>query len=209
MTNPDSAQVPPAVSVYAEIEDGSDNSVGSIASSEMTKPGGALFGVANGAERLTVEVASFSLKSIQQSTPVSGATNTLTVSLTANFDLAVGSKVTITGLTGSQTADSASLAVTSTEGLLGTSGRWTRFDGQLVLTSASGGTVSGTTCVMTFTLTNAAEAQSSPAVSVWAEIDDGSGNSVGSIASAAMDKLGTPLYNVANGVEPRTVEVAR
>jgi hypothetical protein len=44
LTNPDSAQVPPAVSVWAEIEDGSGNSVGSIAYSEMTKPGGALFG---------------------------------------------------------------------------------------------------------------------------------------------------------------------
>jgi len=76
----------------------------------------------NQADPLTVEVASFSLKSIRQSTPVSGATNTLTVSLTADFDLAAGSKVTITGLTGSQTADSASLTVSSTSDLLGTSG---------------------------------------------------------------------------------------
>jgi hypothetical protein len=144
----------------------------------------------NQADPLTVEVASFSLKSIRQSTPVSGATNTLTVSLTANFDLAAGSKVTITGLTGSQTADSASLTVTSTEGLLGTSGTWTQSDGQLVLTAASGGTAAGTQCEVTFTLTNAAEAQSSPAVSVSAEILGENGNSVGSIASTEMTKPG-------------------
>jgi hypothetical protein len=136
--------------------------------------------VANGADPLKTVVPSFSLKSIRQSTPVSSATNTLTVSLTADFDLAAGSTVTITGLTGSQTADGASLTVSSTEGLLGTSGTWAQSSGQLVLTAASGGTVPGTTCVMTFTLTNAAEAQSSPAVTVSAEIDDGSGNNVGS-----------------------------
>jgi hypothetical protein len=166
----------------------SGNSVGSIASAGDDKPGTALYGVANGADPLTVVVPSFTLKSIRQSTPGSGATNTLTVSLTADFDLPAGSTVTITGLTGSQTADSASVTVTSTGGLLGSSGAWTQSSGQLVLTAAGSGTVSGTACEVTFELTNRNSAQASPAVSVSAEIEDGSGNSVGSIASAEMTK---------------------
>jgi hypothetical protein len=69
LTNPNSAQVTPAVSVSAEIKGESGNSVGSIASAEMTKPGGALFGVANGADPLKTVVPSFTMKSIRQSTP--------------------------------------------------------------------------------------------------------------------------------------------
>jgi hypothetical protein len=174
------AQESPYVSVSAEIEDGSV-SVGSIASSAMEKPGSALYGVANGADPLLLVVPSFTLRSIRQSTPGSGATNTLTVSLTANFDLPAGSWVTITGLTGSPIADRASLPVSSTGGLLGTSGAWTQASGQLVLWVAGVGTESGTACEVTFELTNTDSAQPSPAVSVSAEIEDGSGNSVGSI----------------------------
>jgi hypothetical protein len=203
--NPAAAQASPAVSVLAAIEDGSSGSVGSIASAAMTKPGTALYGVANGADPLTVQVPSFSVKSIQQSDIMAGVPNSLTVSLTANFNLATGSKVTISGLTGSQTADSGSLTVSSTSNLLGTSGAWTQASGQLVLTAASGGTASGTVCVVTFVLYNPAAAQASPAVSVLAAIEDGSSGSVGSIASAAMTKPGTALYGVANGADPLSV----
>jgi hypothetical protein len=198
ITNPASATTSPTINIAA-------SGTAAIASAAMTKPGTALHGVAHGADPLTVEVPSFSPKSIQQSTPMLGATNTLTVSLTANFNLATGSTVTITGLTGSQTADSASLTVSSTSSLLGTSGVWTQSTGQLVLTAASEGTASGTACVVTFTLTNTATAQSSPAVSVSAAIQEGSGNSVGSIVSAAMTKPGTALRGVANGADPLTV----
>jgi hypothetical protein len=200
ITNPVSAQTSPATNIAA-------SGTAAIASAAMTKPGTALYGVANGADPLTVVVPSFSLKSIQQSTPVSGATNTLTVSLTANFNLAAGSTVTITGLTESQTANSGNLTVSSTSSQLGTSGVWTQSTGELVLTAASGGTASGTAWEVTFTLANTAAAQSSPAVNVSAAIKDGSGNSVGSIASAAMTKPGTALYGVANGADPLTVVV--
>jgi trimeric autotransporter adhesin len=207
LTNTDTAQVSPGVNVSAEIKDGSGNSMGSIGSGAMTKPGTDLYGVDDGADPLTVVVPSFSLKSIQQSTPVSGATNTLTVSLTANFNLATGSTVTITGLTGSQTADSASLPVSSASGLLGVSGAWTQSTGELVLTAAGAGTVSGTACEVTFNLTNTDTAQVSPGVNVSAEIKDGSGNSMGSIGSGAMTKPGTALYGVSNGADPLTVVV--
>ena len=176
----------------------------------MTKPGALLYGVANGSDPLTVAMPVFSVKSIQQSTPVPSATNTMTVTLTASYSLAFGSTVTITGLTGSQTPDSASLAVTSTSSLLGTTGVWNQSSGQLVLTAASGGTTSGTACEVRFNLTNPATAQSSPAVSVSATL----ANSVGTIAEAAMTKPGALLFGVANcylcggvpyGTDPLTV----
>ena len=192
MMNPDSDQLSPAVSVSAAIQDGGV-SVGSIASAAMVKPGAARYGVPNGADPLKVVVPSFTVKSIRQSTPGSGTDNTLTVSLKADFDLPVGSTVTIMGLTESQTADSASLAVGSMAGGLGTSGAWTKASGQLVLTAASLVTA-GTECVLTFTLTNPDSMQGSPAVSVEAAIIKDGGVSVGSIASAAMDKPGTALY---------------
>ena len=109
----------------------------------MDKPDSDLFGVSNGANPLEVLVPAFSAKGIGQSTPGSGETNRITVTLTANYNLADGSTVTISGLTGSQTADAASLAVTSTNGDLGTTGAWTQGTGTLVLTAASGGTMRG------------------------------------------------------------------
>jgi hypothetical protein len=83
---------------------------------------------------------------------------------------------------------------------LGTSGAWTQSSGELVLTAASGGLSSGTECVVMFELTNPDSAQSSPAVSVSAEIQDGSGNSVGSIASAEMTKPGWDLLGWGSGI---------
>jgi hypothetical protein len=168
----------------------------------MTKPGTALYGVANGYDPLKVEVPAFSVKSIQQSTPVSGAANTMTVTLTANYNLATGSTVTITGLTGSQTADSAGLAVTSSPSVLAATGDWKQNTGILVLTAASQAT-SGTPFVVTFILTNPATAQPSPAVSVSATL----AGSVGSIAVAAMTKPGTALSGVPNGYDPLLVTV--
>jgi hypothetical protein len=213
LTNKNSFQNSPAVSVSAEIQDGSGNSVGSIASAAMAKPGTALYGVANGADPLLTRVPQFvdaspsTSKSIRQSTPVPGVPNTLTVSLKPNFELPAGSTVTITGLTGSQTEDSGNLPVTSTDGRLGTSGAWTNSSGQLVLTAAGLGMVANRQYVVTFVLTNKAEAQSSPAVSVSAAIQDGSGNSVGSIVSGPMTKLGTDLYGVTDGADPLVVVV--
>ena len=120
------------------------NGMGSISQAVMTKPGTALYGVAFGLDPLTVFVPELKVKSIQQSTPVPCATNTLTVTLKANMNLADGSMVTITGLTGSQTANTLNLGVTSTPSGLRTTGEWTQSTGQLLLTEASEGITTGT-----------------------------------------------------------------
>ena len=196
VTNPSSAQSAPAIGIAA-------SGTASFAAASMTTPNSDLIGVTNGAKPLLIVVPTFSVKSIQQSTPVPGATNAMTVMLTANVNLQTGSTVTITGLTSTQTADSASLAVISTYSFLGTTGAWKQSSGRLVLTAASGGIMSGTFCVVTFNLTNPASAQSSPAVSVSATL----ANIVGSIAVAAMTKPGTPLNGVKKGADPLLITV--
>ena len=197
--NPGSAQASPTVNIEA-------SGSATIASSALTKPNSELFGVSNGTNPLEVVVPVFSAKGIGQSTPGSGETNTITVTLTANYNLDDTSTVTISGLTGSQTLDSTSLAVTSTGGLLGTTGAWTQSSGTLVLTAASGGTTQGTACEVTFALKNKATTQTSPAVSVEAAISDGS-STVANIAQVAMDKPGSDLFGVSHGADPLEVSV--
>ena len=114
LVNPAVAQASPAVSIEADAAvDAHD-----VGREAMSKNGSALYGVSNGADPLTVVVPEFLIKSIQQSTPVSSAINTLTITLIANYNLASRSRVTISGLTGSMTSDSASLPVSSTSGSL-------------------------------------------------------------------------------------------
>jgi hypothetical protein len=88
------------------------------------------------------------------------------LTLSANYNLPNGSTVTISGLTGAQTEDTPLLPVTSTYGLFGSTGVWTKIPGQLVLTASSGGLTLGKACVVTFTLTNKATEQPSPTVFV-------------------------------------------
>ena len=204
LVNPAVAQASPAVSIEADAAvDAHD-----VGREAMSKNGSALYGVANGTDPLTVVVPTFSTKAIGQSTPVSGATNTITVSLAADIDLAAGASatsVTITGLAGSATSTTSSLALaTAACDKFGATGDW-HSDGTLTLTLAAT-LAANTECVISFALTNPSAAQASPAVSVGAALTDGSA-SIGAIAAAAMSKPGTAVYGVANGADPLLVVV--
>jgi hypothetical protein len=168
----------------------------------MTSPYSALYGVANGANPLQVVVPMFDTKSIQQSTPVSGVANTLTVTLKSNYALAAGSTVTISGLMVSTTIDNESLGVTSTDSKLGNAGAWAQSTGTLVLTVAAGGTTVTTSYEVRFSLDNPASTQASPTLNVEAAIQDN-----GAIASAAMTSPADALYGVASGLKPLEVLV--
>ena len=139
---------------------------------------------------------------------MSGASNTITVSLAADIDLAAGASatsVTITGLAGSATSTTSSLALaTAACDKFGATGDW-HSDGTLTLTLAAT-LAADTECVISFALTNPSAAQASPAVSVGAALTDGS-VSIGAIAAAAMSKPGTAVYGVANGADPLLVVV--
>jgi hypothetical protein len=113
LSNPSTGYTSPSVSVEAAIEF-SGTAVGTIQRVSMTKPNSTLFGVAHGRNPLQVLVPDLTVKTIQQSTPFSGANNELTVNLTSNCDLPEGSKVTITGLTGSASGATNTLTVSLT-----------------------------------------------------------------------------------------------
>ena len=90
LTNPTSDLTSPDVSVEAALTDGS-SSIGSIAGAAMVKATGDRYGISGGLAPLKVVVPTFSTKTIQQSSPVSGASNNeMTVTLTANYDLTTG-----------------------------------------------------------------------------------------------------------------------
>ena len=116
--------------------------MGSIDAELMTLRTDSLYGVVNGYNPLQVLRPVFTIKSIEQSTVFAGASNTITVSLRTNYRLASGSTVTIMGLTGSQTASSLSLPITSTYNQLGTSGEWEKESGTLKLMVSAQGSFS-------------------------------------------------------------------
>jgi hypothetical protein len=170
----------------------------------MTTDTGDRYGVTDGGKPIKVIVPSFSVKAIGQSTPLAGATVTISVTLTANVDFPTGSTVTIAGLTGTQTADSGSLAV-NTSGLMGTSGNWTQSPGTLVLTAADGGTCAqGAACTVTFDLQHAAAEYTPPTVRISAAVNNGT-TALGSIAQADMVAPNAPLLGVVNGTNPLLV----
>jgi len=174
ITNPATANTSPAIYIEA-------SGITSVVLSPMTVPHLSRYGVRNGANPLQVEVPVFNTKSIQQSITQFAEATTWIVTLNSNYALSSGSTVTISGLTGSQTPDSASFNVTSTESKLGSSGDWTCSSGTLVLVVASGGTTAETDYMVTFSLPNWTSAQLLHTVKVMAAIQDS-----GSIESADM-----------------------
>jgi len=198
ITNPSSDMTSPTVNIEAS------GSV-TIASSAMSKPGGAKYGVVNGEHPLTVAVPAWSTKSIAQGTPVPDQNNLLTVTLRANYDLIAGSTVTISGLANTQTATESSLTIFSS-GKFGSVADWNS-DGVLKLTVATSQTVpQGQEAQITFSLRNRNSANSSPTVNIAANIVLSDGGNV-DMAMSVMEKAGGDLYGVANGSHPLKVVV--
>ena len=163
--NPTTAQSAPSISVAA-------SGTSSFANAIMASPNTAAKGVANGANALYTIIPAFTTRSIQQSTPVTGATNKIQVTLQANCDLDATSTVTIKGLAGSATANNGALPIaTSPSAHLGGSGVWTQADGKLILTSV--GMAAATTYSISFDLTNPASSLSSPSVVISAVLEAG------------------------------------
>ena len=175
----------------------------------MVRATGDKYGISGGLAPLKVVVPTFSKKTIQQSTPIPGARNVITVTLSANYHLADGSLITITGLSGSQTQSSTSFSVTSTAkdsstDRIGNTANWDNA-GSLVLTAQNGG-IQSADFELEFTLENPGNSQSSPQVRIQASIFGG-GSQIGSIAVANMTKVGTAVLGVPDGANPLRVVV--
>ena len=200
LRNPRGNNSSPTVSVQADIVVGGVR-VASVTPAAMDKSGAALYGVPHGQDPLTVVIPSWQRKMIGQAWPLAGFENTLTVSLVANYNLAPGSTVTISNLTGTQAPDSASLPVSSTPSRFGVAGQWSKDKGELLLTAATD-VAAGTECVISFQVRNAQFAQTAPTVSVAATILDGQGSLIASIPRQALSQNETALLGVDRGRAP-------
>merc|ERR1719199_2123350 len=187
LTNPAAAPTAPTPRIEASV---AANSAGTaVTEVAMTLPGTALGGVANGANPLVVVVPAFTTKAIGQSTPLVGATNTITVTLQPNIPLAVGDTVTISALTGAVATDGNGLALTGADKAkfkdgantpVPSKGTWDSTAKKLTLTVNSA-LDAGTSYVVAFDVTNPAVIQNAPTVQIAATVAAGA-----NIAASAM-----------------------
>lgn len=191
LINSGTAQDSPTISVAGIVEAGILDSP--IVVTDMVKTGDTLLSVAQGYDPMKTWVGNFTVKSIEQSTPLVNVYNTLTVTLVTDVDLAVGTIVTLTGLASTAHGDDAALAVASTSSAFGTAGVWTQANGTLVLT-VDAVTTGGTSYQVTFTLLNPGSAQSAPEITIAATIEAGDLDSP--ITAAAMAQPGSSLLAV-------------
>ena len=146
------------VVISGTVEVGTHDSA--IGDHTLTSDTGDLMGVTGGAGPLLLVAGEFQDGGVGQSSPLVSSSNTITVSITGSVDIAAGSTITITGLTGTQTVNG-TLAVTSSPADVFTSneGTWAKSTGTLTLTVASGGLSAGTTCTVSFEVQNGDSAQ--------------------------------------------------
>jgi len=80
--------------------------------------------VGPGLNPLLTVVPTFTVQSIEQSSPLNNVENTLTITLTSDVDLVAASTVTIGLLAGTQTTTAGSQAIASTNSHYGTTADW-------------------------------------------------------------------------------------
>ena len=101
--------------------------------------------------------ASFDTATLLNSTNLPNTSNTFTLTVQPSVAISPGSSITLSGLTGSGTADGSLTISGAGASIFGSAGTWTQSTGTLVLTVDSGQTLStGSDTVVTFTLTNSA-----------------------------------------------------
>jgi hypothetical protein len=101
--------------------------------------------------------ATFDTATLLNGSNLPSNTNTLTLTVQPSIAISAGSTVTLSGLTGSVTADNVSLSLGGAGAVFfGSAGSWTQSTGTLVLTVDSGQTLPTSDTVVSFTLTNPA-----------------------------------------------------
>lgn len=130
----------------------------------------------DGVETTTSNTASivipavFTTASLTASSTVADVVNTFTLTMRPEVDITSGT-VTLTGLDASQTADNASLSITSTSNIFGTTADWTQSTGTLVLTVST--TVpSDANTIVTFDLTNPSDTPNSGSTGITLDSPD-------------------------------------
>eukprot|EP00960_Hanusia_phi_P040992 754775-Hanusia_phi.AAC.1 len=137
LQNPSTDSDSPSITIGMTIESGLHDS--RIPFSHMYKPSQSLFGIANGTDPLTVRKPLFITRYAEQSNPIALGLNRISFDVSTNYELSIGSTFTISGLIGSSTQTSESLAVQMISPLISTNASWVQGSGTLLLTF--GGTV--------------------------------------------------------------------
>ena len=103
-------------------------------------------------------LATFDTATLTDSSNLASNSNIFTFTVQPSTAISAGSSITLSGLTGSATADNGSLSLGGANAsIFGSAGSWTQSTGTLVLTVDSGQTLqTGSDTVVTFTLTNLA-----------------------------------------------------
>lgn len=167
-----------------------------------------VLGVVNGSLPLQVVKARFTVNSIGHSYPVANANTVVSVTLQCNVDMPAGSLVTVSGLTGSQQADSLGLGDSSDLILYSNVGFsafhqrpvWTKSTGTLVFRSKALLPTQTQAYVVWFTLINPVSGQTAPTVSLSGQMESGSYDAP--VSPAQLVQPNTKIYGVAGGGNP-------
>jgi hypothetical protein len=164
------------------------------------------FGLAQGANILFVVQPRMLTQQISQDFPLANGENTITVSLVSLTDLPRRSRITITGLTGSATTSSSSIALT-TPTFLVPSATWNGTAGSLVIETTRGGMPANFLTIFTFVVTNGPleNAESSIWLSGFVESSSGAtvdARSASFMGPSRMSTDNTAILGILNGSNP-------
>ena len=197
-------QPSPSVSVSALISAGVHGAP--IRSEAMALLNQTIFGVRLGGNPLYAIIPSFLVKSIGQSNPLASASTVITVTLQTNCDFSAGSRVILTNLIGSQTADDPSLPVSvNPSNAFESSGVWSSGSGSLELLVAGAGLLYNESYILAFVLQNSATTQSSPSVSIIGTVLAGTNDAP--VLPEVLDSSQASLLGVTNGAGPLCSQV--
>ena len=184
-----------------------------IADSRMDTPHARVVGVVNGSDPLQIVVPIFNEKLVSQSTPLPGVDNTVTLLLQSSINLAASdySAITIRGFSGVVADLEAAFSVLK-NGLSnvdlfceadspagGNYGVWNQESGTLVLKVCSGQIFeAGASYEVKWVVQNPQDAQASPSIFIQAF-------GTATFLLVAVDKPGTDILGVSNGVHPLLV----
>jgi len=165
-----------------------------------------LLGVINGSNPMQIVEPRFIVKSIGQSNPLVAASNLISVTFQSNCDLAPMSNFTISGLSGSATADTMSMHTdtpyfaTTPGGFLSAWSDWRMADGNLTLLVGSNSTSSYTTYIIEFEITNGVVVQDWQVVILSALVEGGTFDAP--IYEKVMNVSNAAAVGVPNGNNP-------
>jgi hypothetical protein len=149
VTNPNAGQVSPTLFLEA-------SGAITIARTELAKAPGPSSPLA---------VIGFISKLVGQSNPAASENNTISVTMSVFVGVGNGSSVTISGLTGAATPDTAALPVSANCSVFAAYGQWTQTNGKMIVYTTRP-VAAETGCVVSFVLENPQSAQTAPDVSI-------------------------------------------